>query len=178
MRGEGPQPSPSPPGQPPVWVQAGQPPGGLQPGRAERVPSPVSSGAPGLRGGGGHILSALGRRSPDRKRSYPHRPDGETEAARETQALHPGRPTAGQASTVTHPPWSPKTWTQRDPEPTSQEQHPGPDTAPHTWQRGAKGSWVLPFSALSCPTLQPHGRQHARPPCPRHLLELAQTHVH
>ena len=53
VRGEGPQPSPSPPGQPPVWVQAGQPPGGLQPGRAERVPSPVSSGAPGSEGAGG-----------------------------------------------------------------------------------------------------------------------------
>ena len=32
--------------------------------------------------------------------------------------------------------------------------------------------------AQSCPTLWPHGLQHARLPCPSHLLELAQTHVH
>ena len=30
----------------------------------------------------------------------------------------------------------------------------------------------------SCPTLWPHGLQHARPPCPHHLLKFAQVHVH
>jgi len=30
----------------------------------------------------------------------------------------------------------------------------------------------------SCPTLWPHGLQHARPPCPHHLLEFAKVHVH
>ena len=32
--------------------------------------------------------------------------------------------------------------------------------------------------AQSCLTLQPHGLQHAKLPCPSHLLEFAQTHVH
>ena len=35
---------------------------------------------------------------------------------------------------------------------------------------------------FSCPVVsdsfQPHGLQHARPPCPYHLLEFAQVHVH
>ena len=30
----------------------------------------------------------------------------------------------------------------------------------------------------SCPTLRPHGLQHARLPCPSPLPELAQTHVY
>ena len=32
--------------------------------------------------------------------------------------------------------------------------------------------------AKSCPTLQPHGLQHVRLPCPSPSLEFAQTHVH
>ena len=32
--------------------------------------------------------------------------------------------------------------------------------------------------AQSCPTLWPHGLQHARLPCPSQLLEFTQTHVH
>ena len=34
-------------------------------------------------------------------------------------------------------------------------------------------SWSVMFNSL-----QPHGPQHARLPCPSHLLELAQTHVY
>ena len=30
----------------------------------------------------------------------------------------------------------------------------------------------------SCPTLQPHGPQHTRPPCPSPTPELTQTQVH
>ena len=32
--------------------------------------------------------------------------------------------------------------------------------------------------AQSCPTLQPHGLQHARPPCPSPAPEFTQTHAH
>ena len=32
--------------------------------------------------------------------------------------------------------------------------------------------------AQSCPTLQPHESQHARPPCPSPIPKLTQTHVH
>ena len=32
--------------------------------------------------------------------------------------------------------------------------------------------------ARSCPTLQPHGLQHTRPPCPSPSSRVAQTHVH
>ena len=32
--------------------------------------------------------------------------------------------------------------------------------------------------AKSCKTLRPHGLQHNRLPCPSHLLEFPQTHVH
>ena len=45
-------------------------------------------------------------------------------------------------------------------------------------------SWSIKHTISSvqslslCPTLWPHGLQHARPPCPSHLLELTQTHVH
>ena len=75
-----------------------------------------------------------------------HTEEKGAQAARETRALHPGHPTAGQASTATHLQWAPKTRTQNDPEPTSQEEQPGPrhagtrmpDMAPHTWGRGVK----------------------------------------
>ena len=75
-----------------------------------------------------------------------HAEEKGAQAARETRALHPGHPTAGQASTTTHLRWASKTRTQNDPEPTSQEEQPGPrhagtrmpDMAPHTWGRGVK----------------------------------------
>ena len=38
--------------------------------------------------------------------------------------------------------------------------------------------FMLCSFAHSCLTLQPHGLQHAKLPCPSHLLEFAQTHVH
>ena len=41
------------------------------------------------------------------------------------------------------------------------------DISPHN-KRPLCISWFSPFSSVtqSCPTLQPHGLQHARPPCP------------
>ena len=100
---QGPQPGPFPPGPPPVWVQAGQPLGGLQPGQAERVPSPMSSGALRLRGDRGHVLSTLGRRSLDGNLNYHHCPDGETEARR-------GEGGTGSQGDASSPPRSPNSW--------------------------------------------------------------------
>ena len=38
---------------------------------------------------------------------------------------------------------------------------------------------LLLFShSIVSDSLRPHGLQHARPPCPHHLPELAQTHIH
>ena len=37
---------------------------------------------------------------------------------------------------------------------------------------------VAAKSLQSCPTLRPHGPQHAKPPCPSQLPEFTQTHVY
>ena len=103
VEAQGPQPGPFPPGPPPVWVQAGQPLGGLQPGQAESVPSPVSSGALRLRGDRRHVLSTLGRRSLDGNLSYRHCPDGETEA-------HRGEGGTGSQGDASSPPRAPNSW--------------------------------------------------------------------
>ena len=45
-------------------------------------------------------------------------------------------------------------------------------------KRSYPNTYLLFNHLVMSDSLGPHGPQHARLPCPYHLLELAQTHVH
>lgn len=151
---QGPQPGPFRPGPPPVWVQSGQ----------SVFPPPCPQGQRGSEGAGdtsyppwgGGPWTATSVTLTAQMEKLRHAQEKGAQAARETRVLHPGHPTAGQASTATHLQWAPKTRTQNEPEPTSQEA-PRPKACRHTYARcgpthpgkGSKGGAGCCCSVLS-----------------------------